>query len=113
MLRDIEMSWPWYARQREAIRNVAPRVDRDSMHQRALAVLKQLDHYGDATRAGFAAAVPDHLDRVAAPALLFGNDNDIRYAAVSSVGKGLRNAELVTRPDTAAERARTIAQLLD
>jgi pimeloyl-ACP methyl ester carboxylesterase len=97
-LRDRELHWPWYERAVTAIRRVTPDFDARRMHAMSLDVARQLNHYGDLSRATWGFDLAPLLAQVSQPVLLFKDQGDPRLAASLKVKRRLPAAQLIERP---------------
>lgn len=112
-LRDQELTWPWYARSRDAIRAGEPRLDAEHLYRQLLETLPQLEHYGDAANAALEYPVKDRLEEVHQPVLLPRADGDPRYQWTEKVRRRLAQAVVAERADGAGPRAQAYRTFLD
>lgn len=112
-LRDQELSWPWYARSRDAIRAREPRLDAEHLYRQLLETLPQLEHYGDAANAALEYPVKERLDEVHQPVLLPRAEGDPRYQWTEKVRRRLSSATVADRPEAPDARALAYRAFLD
>ena len=85
MLRDQEVSWPWYDGSSAAIRRITPRLDAERLHTRLVDTLKQHDHYSDSILAACDVDVAAVLADISQETLLATAPGDVRYTAATAV----------------------------
>lgn len=106
-LRSMETNWPWFERSATGVRAREATIDAAALQAALVAVMKQLDAYGDAARAALDAAVRDISKAVGQPVLVLKDGEDCRYAGTASLMPRLAQGRLLARP--AALEARVTA----
>lgn len=109
MLRDGEANWPWFDGSTDTQRAVEPGLSATNLHRSLLGILKQPNHYGDATRAAIDAPAPPAA-AIAAPLMIFDLPADPAYRAAEALRARYPNAITTPRPpvlDAAAAVVRT------
>ncbi len=99
MLRNAEMSWPWFSRDGAAARRIRPELDPARLHDMLVDVLRMPASYGDAALAVLEFALRERLRAVDQHVLLFESAGDPRYADAPALQRRLRRASLMPRPD--------------
>jgi pimeloyl-ACP methyl ester carboxylesterase len=111
--RDQELSWPWFDRRPQAIRQREPRLDADHLHRQVLDAARQIEHYGDAANAALDYPVKDRLAEVRQRVLLPTVAGDPRYQWTEKVRRALAGAIVAPRADGDAPRAAACLAFLD
>lgn len=113
MLRDQAVHWPWYDGSVEAVRMITPDMEPHVLNMRLVDTLKQWDHAGAAIAAALEIDGSTLLNQVTQPALVFANEDDVRYQNAQQTADGLESGKTVTRPFDSVERASTILSFLN
>lgn len=85
MLRNAEMSFPWYSHSAAAIRWRDPNVSGGKLHRQLLAVLKQPTRYGDAALAALNASGDNGFAELTQPLLVLFDEHDVSTAGAQAV----------------------------
>jgi pimeloyl-ACP methyl ester carboxylesterase len=112
-LRDQELAWPWYSRERAAIRAGEPRIGAARLHEMLVDVMKQPASYGDGALAALDCDVRELLARVDHPLLVTRRPADPRYAWAETAARLGRSATLGDWPDALDGRAQVLREFLD
>lgn len=107
MLRNQSVSWPWYSRGVEAIRWVDAQPSGLRLHRRLLDVLKQMDNYGDATRAALFYDSAADLLAIACPTLVLSVERDPAYGQLPSAWASASTAPRGEGPEGRVAQAAT------
>jgi pimeloyl-ACP methyl ester carboxylesterase len=111
-LRSTEMTWPWFERSASGARKRDAAVDAAALHAALVAIMKQLDAYGDAARAALDASVRDISKAVGQPVLVLKDGEDCRYAGTASLMRRLAKGTLLPRPASLDARAAAFRRFL-
>ncbi|WP_156818842.1 alpha/beta fold hydrolase [Sphingomonas sp. Mn802worker] len=113
MLRDGEAQWPWFDDAPTAHRALSPTLHAEALHPELLAILKQPERYGDATRAAIKRRGDARYPVQPRPTLVFTRDDDPAYSAASAVAATLPHARMVERAPEIAAAAEQARAFLD
>lgn len=102
-LRDQAVQWPWYEPGVEAIRWVDAQPTGLRLHRRLIDVLKQLDHYGEATRAALRFDALAAIANLGCPLLVLTVDRDPAYAACDRIDAAVTRAPRAENDKRAAQ----------
>ncbi len=111
-LRDQELWWPWFERNRGANRTSEPRIEPSALTVRVREVLKQPYSFGPAWRTAFDYPLADTLRGLTVPVALMGASEDV-FAPLLEAARAVRpDAPFRQVEDSAASRASVLRDLL-
>ncbi|MBM3490105.1 MAG: alpha/beta fold hydrolase [Alphaproteobacteria bacterium] len=108
-VRDQELWWPWYRRQRGNARTHEPRIEPAALTARVREILKQPASFQPAWRALIDYPLAERMRRLAVPPLLVCAAEDAFAPAFAAARAARPDAAAVTLPDTSAARARLLS----
>jgi pimeloyl-ACP methyl ester carboxylesterase len=109
-LRDSELWWPWFERTHRAARTTAPRIDPQALTVRVREAMKQPESYQAAWTASLGYVWRERLAGVRAPVLLMTAPEDVFAHLLPAVRAWAPRATAAQIEDSAASRARALAQ---
>lgn len=111
MLRDSEANWPWFDGAAGAARGLSLALAARPLHDALVGILKQPEHYGDAT--GCQTLDVDRLAQFHQPALLLKHATDPAYRYTEALASQLVRATVADRPSVLKATAQIVSHFLN
>lgn len=111
-LRSAELCWPWYGSAAHEVRRRDPRLDPLRLHRQLVQLMKQPEHYGDATRAALDLDLAVLIAQHPAPVHALWSPDDPREAGLAALHDGGGRLLSHVRPRLTGESMTVITSIL-
>jgi pimeloyl-ACP methyl ester carboxylesterase len=107
-LRDQELSWPWYERSVRGIRRRVADLSAARLHEAAIDLAKQPEHYGEAALAALEVDLKAAMQALPRPVLLLEDATDPRDAHLPKLARLAAESRREPRPESVVEQAAVV-----